>query len=84
LLGAWVTLTLAVRLGIDHIHIFGDSKVIIELMPLGWMNMIKVVKKLFKNISFDHIYREQNMIADDLSKKALKDREGLNHLQQMD
>jgi ribonuclease HI len=87
LLGAWVTLSLAVRLGIDHIHIFGDSKVIIEWLNgrgnlnayalLGWMNMIKALKKLFKNISFDHIYREQNMIADALSKKALKAPEGL-------
>lgn len=30
LLGVWVTLSLAVRLGLDQLHIFGDSKVIIE------------------------------------------------------
>lgn len=39
--------------------------------------MIKDLKKLFKNISFDHIYREQNMIVDALSKKSLKALEGL-------
>jgi ribonuclease HI len=73
---------LTVRLGLDNIHIFGDSKVIIEWLNgrgnlnayalLGWMNMIKALNKLFKNINFDHIYKEQNMIADALSKKALK------------
>jgi hypothetical protein len=55
LLGAWVTLSLAVRLGLDQLQIFGDSKVIIEWLNgrgnlnayalLGWMNMIKALKK---------------------------------------
>jgi ribonuclease HI len=52
LLGAWVTLTLAIRLGLDQLQVFGDSKVVIEWLNcrgnlnatalLGWKDRIRI------------------------------------------
>ena len=66
---------------ITDIQILGDSKVIIDwaldkhqihVMELDhWMNQIRILKAQFKDLRFQHIYREYNLEADDLSKKAL-------------
>jgi ribonuclease HI len=86
LLGAWVTLILAMRLNIEVIQVIGDSKIIIEWLKdkgklqiaslMGWMDRIKRLKNSFKEIHFTHVYRELNMEADYLSKKALAKAEG--------
>jgi hypothetical protein len=66
---------------IDSLQIYGDSKLVID-----WMTDAKVVKDLellnigatlkevsatFQDISFNHIYRENNSEVDHLSKDAL-------------
>jgi ribonuclease HI len=81
LLGSWATLTLASRLSLPSIHILGDSKIIIEwLRGKGrlqvisldcWKDKIMALISSFQKISFDHVYREENQVADCLSKQAL-------------
>jgi ribonuclease HI len=86
LLGAWALLTLASRLSILEIHILGDSNIIIEwLKGKGhlqvaalecWKDRIRETIKLFWKISFAHIYRVNNKVADNLSKFALSQAPG--------
>jgi ribonuclease HI len=81
LLGAWALLTLASRLSIQAIHVQGDSKIIIDwLRDKGrlqvvsldcWKDRLLGLIKQFHNISFAHVYREDNKVADNLSKQAL-------------
>ena len=74
----WETLKVEKGTHIQEIHIYGDSKVVID-----WANekstiraphlqhllaKIQTLKLKFRWISFDHVYREFNMEADDLSK----------------
>ena len=66
---------------ITDLQILGDSKVIIDwdldkhqihVIDLEhWMTQVKALKAQFKSLMFQHIYREFNMEADDLSKKAM-------------
>jgi len=80
-LRAWASLTLAIRLSIFELHLLGDSKIIIEwlnrrgtLQAIAlecWKERIKETLLHFRDITFTHIYREENMVADTLSKKAL-------------
>jgi ribonuclease HI len=68
-------------LSITDIDIRGDSKIIIErLKGKGclqvdalecWKDCIREITKLFQKISFSHVYREGNTVADNLSKCAL-------------
>ena len=86
LLGVWDTLSLAVRLNIDGLQVYGDSKIVIDwlnnrgklhvLSLVRWKDRIKDLTLAFNSISFTHIYREQNKEADYLSKKALQMQEG--------
>jgi hypothetical protein len=86
LLRAWAILFLARHLNLDVIQVIGDSKIIIEWLKdkgklqitslMGWMDKIKVLKNVFREIHFTHVYRELNMDADHLSKKALTKTEG--------
>jgi ribonuclease HI len=83
LLGVWVTLFLASRLHLTELQIIGDSKIIIDwcngrgrlqILALdGWKEKIRELSTHFGVITFIHAYKEFNMEADDLSKKALKD-----------
>jgi ribonuclease HI len=89
LLGVWASLILATRLGIDHLQVFGDSKIVIDWLNyrgnlqvtslVGWMDRILELTKSFNTIRFDHIYREENGEADALSKKSLQVPEGKIH-----
>jgi hypothetical protein len=73
-------------LHISELQVFGDSKIIIDwcnckgklqVIALdGWKDRIRDLSKIFSSLSFSHIYREFNMEADRLSKKALKMQEG--------
>jgi ribonuclease HI len=78
LLGVWASLSLAHRLGIDQLQVLGDSKIVVDWLNhkcnlfvsslLGWMEKIRILVTLFNDIKFDHIYREENVEADTLSK----------------
>jgi len=80
-LGAWALLTLASHLSILEIHVQGDSNIIIEWMKGKghlqvvalelWKDRIRDTINLFRKISFAHIYRVNNKVADNLSKFAL-------------
>jgi ribonuclease HI len=86
LLGVWACLTLALRLNLDVTHVLGDSKIVIDWINqsnklqvtslLGWKTKIRELIAHFMDIKFTHIYREENMEADALSKLALQVPEG--------
>jgi ribonuclease HI len=81
LLGVWATLTIAKLLDLQYIQVLGDSKVVIEWLDQkgklqainieGWKSRIKDMIPTFKGIYFQHIFREANGEADQLSKQAL-------------
>jgi ribonuclease HI len=82
LLGAWALLTLANRLSIQSLHLIGDSKIIIDWMrDKGglqvisldcWKERVRALITSFQKITFDHVFREGNREADNLSKLALQ------------
>jgi ribonuclease HI len=86
LLGAWATLTIAKCLEIQHIHVLGDSKVIVDWLNQirnlqainieGWKIKIRDLATTFQGINFQHIFREYNEEADKLSKQALSSPKG--------
>ena len=69
-------------MGLPIKMIYGDSMVIIswvkrlsalEIPTLKhWCDEISTMLQLIPPVTFNHIFREHNMLADDLSKKALK------------
>ena len=89
LMGLWTSLTLAHRLNITQLLVLGDSKIVIDWINhncslkvtnlMGWMSKIRDLSHSFKDIKFDHIYREENMESDALSKLALQVLEGKIH-----
>jgi ribonuclease HI len=86
LMGLWATLTLATFWSINQLQILGDSRVIIDWINLKsnlhavniecWKQKTRELAKNFKDISFQHIYRDHNKEADALSKRALNEVEG--------
>ena len=76
-------------MGLPVHMIFGDSMVVIswvkKLSTLNipslkhWCDDIFSMMLWAPPVSFNHIYRELNMLADDLSKKALKMNLGLGY-----
>lgn len=80
LLGLWSVLTVSHAFGHFALSIFGDSRVTIKwakgdyelnvIFLYKWCCRIKEKIKLFKEISFKHIYRQHNAMADALSKEA--------------
>lgn len=72
--------------GVRGLHVFRDSQVVIDwakgsskctifrLIPI--LEEISILKSHFNNISFNHVYREQNTIADGLSKEGSQRLEG--------
>ena len=81
LLALWAVLRVSYLMGLPIRSIYGDSMVIIswinELSALDlpsfihWCEDIKHMKRLAPQVIFMHIYREHNMLADSLSKKAV-------------
>jgi len=81
LLGAWALLTLASRFAISELLVKGDLNIVIDwLQGKGslqvltlecWKGRLTNLLKLFHNVTFKHIYREDNTEADMLSKQAL-------------
>jgi ribonuclease HI len=82
LLGVWATLTLAYKLDIDQLQVLRDSKIVVDWLNykcnlfvsylMGWMEKIRNLIPLFQDIKFEHIYREENVEVDSLSKKSLQ------------
>lgn len=80
LMALCLLLTKAWEWGIQSLQVFGDSKIILEwekgtqncnilrLRPL--LDEVIHLKSLFELISFVHVYRERNTVADRLSKKG--------------
>ena len=81
LVGLWALLHTAQMMGIPTLNIFGDSFVIVNwakgtatLSPPEFHHLCRETRKLctrFLELSFSHIYREHNQLADRLSKSAL-------------
>jgi ribonuclease HI len=83
LMGLWASLTLASFWSLNHLHVLGDSRVIIDwinhncnLQSIhieGWKQKTQELSKLFTDINFHHIPRSHNTEADALSKRALSE-----------
>lgn len=83
----WGLLWFARQLLLDSLWTIGDSKVLIDYMNqkvtinvnsiIQWMERIKTLKESFEEISFHHVYREKNIVADRLSKEGLDVRSGV-------
>ena len=81
LIGLWALLHTTQMMGIPMLNVLGDSLVIINwengiasLSPPNLHHWCRDIRKLiscFHELSFCHIYREYNQIADRLSKRAL-------------
>jgi hypothetical protein len=79
--GSLGTSHLAIRLDISELFVQGDSKIVIDwLRGKGrlqvitlecWKDIIIDLINLFQDITFQHVYREENIVADSLSKQAL-------------
>lgn len=90
-LALWGLLLFACHLYLERIWVIGDSKVLIDHMNqkaainLGslaqWMDRITILKRSYSYISFHHVYREKNTVADSLSKKGLEGVFGEMHYQ---
>lgn len=82
MLALWALLRFAYSKGIKSLVIRGDSKFIIDSASKNvtihyiylqqWGNGVREAKNDFDSISYQHIFRELNVEADSLSKKALK------------
>jgi ribonuclease HI len=82
LLGLWAALYLASVWSISHLHVLGDSRLIIDWISQksklqsvhndSWMDKSLKLVKTFSEVSFHHIPRSFNTEADVLSKRALK------------
>ena len=85
----WSVLRVCKLMGLPVRMIFGDSMVVIswvkKLSTLNipslkhWCDDIFSMMLLAPPVSFNHIYRELNTLADVLSKKALKMNLGLGY-----
>jgi ribonuclease HI len=81
LLGLWTSLWLASMWQIDHLLICGDSRVILDWISQKaklnavhidcWKQRTLFLAKSFSNLSFQHIPRAFNGLADSLSKRSL-------------
>ena len=87
LLSLWAILLISHMMGIPMTQIYGDSLVIINwakgstvLSPYDLVHWCRETKNLFYSfqaLSFTHIYREHNRLADRLSKDALMFSQGI-------
>ena len=81
LLALWSVLRVSFLMGLPIQMIFGDSMVVISWVKRlsalkiptlkHWCNDIFSMLQLAPPMAFNHIFQEHNMLADDLSKKAL-------------
>jgi ribonuclease HI len=86
LLGLWASLYLASCWSISHLHVLGDSRVIIDWISQksklqtvhndSWKDKTMELSKSFTDVNFHHIPRSHNREADALSKRALNEAVG--------
>jgi ribonuclease HI len=86
LLGLWTTLALASLWSMDHLRVFGDSRVVIDWINQkcklqsvqieAWKEKTLYLSKLFRDINYRHFSRIHNKEADALSKRALGEKSG--------
>lgn len=86
LMALWCVLKVANIFGLTNIKVYGDSRVTIKWAEGKFkINVLNLrhwaIRTLFEinkqqNLSFEHIYREHNSLADKLSKQALDGLEG--------
>lgn len=80
-MGLILGLAFAIDKGIEYLHVKGDSLLVINQLLGKWKvnskniePLFKQAKKLvstFKVITFNHVKREQNKVADMLANKAM-------------
>ena len=78
----WSGLLVAYNMGLNGLSIFGDSKIIIDvvtgkvvlssLSSQGWLIRTKQMWMKLHNLPIQHIFRENKSRADGLSKKGLR------------
>ena len=83
----WETMKLASDKHNTRLHIYGDSKTIIDweigknnIRSPHLHNLLKEIRDLqptFETVLFSHVYREFNIEADTMSKKALAIQPGI-------
>jgi ribonuclease HI len=93
MLGLWTLLTLDLKLGMGCFHVFGDSQVVInwilgkgEIRSIAhqhWGQRILDCLDAFDKIGFSHIYRELNIEADKMSKRALTSSPGIYYYKEL-
>ena len=89
LLALWSVLRVSMLMGLPIRSILGDAMVIIswvkrlsalEIPSLKhWCDEIFSMLQIVPPVTFNHIFREHNMLADGLSKRALKLEVGTGH-----
>jgi len=93
LVAVWCLLYWANRRNIKDIHIYGDSRMVIDWLKgkinisniflEHWCHRIRELIALFGDIQFQHIYRTYNTEADSLSKLALRGQIGFLHIKEI-
>ena len=83
----WATMKIENDKQLKRVHIYGDSKIVIDwatgkndIRAPHLQNLLMAIRALqtsFKEVHFKHIYREYNMEVDTLSKQALAIRSGI-------
>lgn len=78
-------------LGLQKLHIFGDSKVIIEhalskhtirnIHLSGWLNRVEAMWSTRKDSTISHITKNKNQRANALSKQGLSSPQGIWRMQ---
>ena len=73
----------AINLGLEYIDLRSDSKLVVEQLNGNWkisnpvrVGFIKDLLHCFKKITFTHIPREQNQVADFICNITLNEQEG--------
>lgn len=72
----------AIQQNITHLQVFGDSKLVVQQVTGKWKVKSENLKKYheaivelipkFKHISFHHVERKYNKIADELANQGIK------------
>ena len=89
LLALWSMIRTIILMGLPIKMIFGDSMVVISWVNRRsalniptlkhWCDEIFTMLHLLPTVAFNHTFREHNMLADELSKKALSLDMGSGH-----
>ena len=83
-------ISLAIEKGVKRLEVFGDSLLIINQMNRKWecrhkglrliFDEVNVMVRSFDSITFNHVPRERNAIADSLANEAMDEQAITNKL----